>query len=108
VVLKSATTGEMGSVKPSSVKNGRRQPCNSPTFCAYGHCDCKQCQWWWNGTSPLADEHYNVQLRQQEASRGATSPMDLNVRLENGICKDKPTNRRLYLSIVGSLNMYAA
>lgn len=37
----------------------------------------------------------------------ALSPMDLNVRLDNVACEDMEVDRKLYLSIVGSL-MYAA
>ena len=43
-----------------------------------------------------------------ESCHNALSSMDLNVRLSNTICEDKPgSNRKRYLSMVGSL-MYAA
>jgi hypothetical protein len=42
-----------------------------------------------------------------ENANGVSSPMDPNVRLENDTCEDKPADKQLYLSIVGSL-MYAA
>ena len=40
-------------------------------------------------------------------AKAAPSPMDLNVNLDNNQCDDKPANKQLYLSMVGSL-MYAA
>lgn len=40
-------------------------------------------------------------------AKGAPSPMDPNVNLNNNQCDDRPANAQLYLSMVGSL-MYAA
>jgi len=42
-----------------------------------------------------------------EEARGVTSSMDPNVRLEDDVCEDKPANKLLHLSTVGSL-IYAA
>jgi hypothetical protein len=63
------------------------------------------------------DENYNISqtsyikaiLRRfrMENAKSATSPMDPNVRLDNPHCEDREANKKLYLSMVGSL-MYAA
>jgi hypothetical protein len=63
------------------------------------------------------DEDYNIcqkdyitQILQRfrlQKARPALSPMDPDVRLDNPHCEDKPANRRLYQSMVGSL-MYAS
>lgn len=63
-----------------------------------------------DGISLCQQEYANKVLRRfrMENSHDALSPMDPNVRLTNTHCEDKPVlDRRLYLSIVGSL-MYAA
>lgn len=63
-----------------------------------------------DGISLCQQEYANKVLCRfrMENSHDALSPMDPNVRLTNTHCEDKPVlDRRLYLSIVGSL-MYAA
>jgi hypothetical protein len=63
------------------------------------------------------DEDYNIcqkdyitQILRRfrlEKARPALNPMDPDVRLDNPHCEDKPANRKLYQSMVGSL-MYAS
>jgi len=44
-----------------------------------------------------------IKCFRMEEAHGVANPMDPDVRLENDTCEDKPANKLLYLSMIGSL-----